>query len=154
MFKILFFLFISVSAQNYFQDCGSKRASIFGVVVWGCPDVSQNCVILGNETITLTAEFQPNISVEKVISEIHLFPSLPYRILSIIGHKESSPLILKESNACQKILKCPLVANKTYNTTVQIPSLEKHVITVTVMWLMKNQYGEEITCGMVHVSMI
>lgn len=138
--------------EGHFDDCSGKFGKLLNLTIENCPDIDKSCILTLNKTVTISAEFSPAIEVQNITHVVRIIQGLKPPFSYVKAYKLSTPVALFNPSPCSDgNLKCPLAAGETYVTNAQFVSMKfRRFITLGLKWLMRNEKGEDIICGMIH----
>lgn len=148
---LVFFLSILVMGKAS-DDCSAPFVKILMLAFGPCPYIGSSCMVMGNDTWTVSIEFVSRAVAENVINEVY-FLNANNNNTELMNYTETEPFILPQDFACVlKYPKCPIVIGKFYTASIQLaPYNLPNVAVVGFKWIMRNEKGETVHCNYIHL---
>uniref|UniRef100_A0A2A4JQ29 MD-2-related lipid-recognition domain-containing protein n=1 Tax=Heliothis virescens TaxID=7102 RepID=A0A2A4JQ29_HELVI len=137
LFYVIVTVLVASANAKYYKDCGSKVATVQKVVVSGCDEKSQECVLRRNSNATFSIDFTPYQEVKEVATIVHgIVMNLPV------------PFPLPQPDACKDSgLTCPLKEEQLSKYSTTMPILKSYPrVKVEVKWELKDENDEDLVC--------
>ncbi|KAH0554205.1 NPC intracellular cholesterol transporter 2 homolog a isoform X1 [Cotesia glomerata] len=134
-------LYLAVSANAAFQDCGSKVGSYNNVTVTNCDPDASICTLTRGKDVSININFELDKDIKKVNSVVHGI---------ILGIPLSFPIA--HPNACEASgLKCPMTKDGgpyEYKASLHVETFFPK-LKVDVKWELKDENDSNIVCVLV-----
>ncbi|CAD6222591.1 GSCOCG00001043001-RA-CDS [Cotesia congregata] len=134
-------LYLAVSANAVFQNCGSKIGSYISVNVSNCDPDASICTLTRGKDVSINIKFELDKDIERVNSVVH----------GVIGGAPL-PFPIAHPNACEASgLKCPMTKDGgpyEYKTNLHVESYFPK-LKVDVKWELKDEFYNNIICVLI-----
>nr|UEP64262.1 lipid recognition immune modulator [Cotesia flavipes] len=134
-------LYLTVSANAAFQDCGSKIGSLNNVTVSNCDPDASICILNRGKDVSIEINFNLDKDIKRVSSVVH----------GVIAGA-TLPFPIAHPDACVASgLKCPMTKDGgpyKYKTNLAVETFFPK-IKVDVKWELKDETATNIVCVLI-----